>query len=143
MWGQKESEEELTSCLPGSRGEPECPCLLFPIQMCKPRGSSKGCLPWSWEASLPGCGTRGHGKHLANWLWLLCLRRQRSMVMQRHFKGKAQAAPRPRGSFNSGSLVCFIKHTSAECVTHDTSDNLPTTRERPAAKEAWVSLSAF
>lgn len=63
--------------------------------------------------------------------------------MQRLIKGKAQALLKARDSFNSGFVVCFTKHTIAECVTYDTSHHPSTTRERPAATEVWVSLLAF
>lgn len=62
------------------------------------------------------------------------------MLMQRLFRGRAQAVPRPRDSFNSGFVIHFTKHTNAEGVTHDTSYNPSTTRERPAAIEALLAL---
>lgn len=43
---RKKARKGLTCHLPVSRGKPECPCLLFPIQMCNPRDSSKEWLPW-------------------------------------------------------------------------------------------------
>lgn len=61
------------------------------------------------------------------------------MLMQRLFKGRAQAVPRPRDSFNSGFVIHFTKHTTAEGVTNDTSYN-PSTRERPAAIEALLAF---
>ena len=57
------------------------------------------------------------------------------MLMQRLSKGRAQAVPRPRDSFNSGFVIYFTKHATAEGVTSPP----PQGKDLQPLKPCWLS----